>query len=49
VRGFGGLGGWDRSDVEEAIRELVVLGRLRAAGWPWRGALTSVVRGRRAD
>jgi ATP-dependent DNA helicase RecQ len=45
VRGFGGLAGWDHADVEEAIRELVILGRLRVAGWPWRGALTRDGRG----
>jgi ATP-dependent DNA helicase RecQ len=39
VDGFGDIAGWERSDVEEAIRELVILGRLRVAGWPWRGTL----------
>jgi ATP-dependent DNA helicase RecQ len=39
VDGFGRLAGWERSDVEEAIRELVLVGRLRVAGWPWRATL----------
>jgi len=39
LAGFGALSGWERSDVEEAIRELVALGRLRLAGWPWGGTL----------
>lgn len=39
LEGFGDLAGWERADVEEAIRELVALGRLRLAGWPWRGTL----------
>ena len=39
ISGFGDLGGWERADIEEAIRELVAIGRLRVAGWPWRGTL----------
>lgn len=39
LEGFGDLAGWERSDIEEAIRELVALGRLGVAGWPWRGTL----------
>jgi ATP-dependent DNA helicase RecQ len=39
IRGFGGLAGWERADIEEAIRELRMLGRLRVAGWPWQGTL----------
>jgi ATP-dependent DNA helicase RecQ len=41
LRGFGDLAGWERADIEEAIRELAALGRLRLAGWPWHGALAS--------
>ncbi len=39
LRGYGGLAGWERGDVEEAIAGLTALGRLRAAPWPWRGTL----------
>ena len=39
LRGYGGLAGWERADVEDAIGELLVLGRLRPAPWPWRGTL----------
>jgi ATP-dependent DNA helicase RecQ len=44
IDGFGDLAGWERSDVEEAIRELIILGRMRVAGWPWRGALAPKAR-----
>ncbi|MCX7031570.1 MAG: RecQ family ATP-dependent DNA helicase [Spirochaetes bacterium] len=44
LRGFGDLAGWERTDIEEAIRELVILGRLRIAGWPWQGTLTPAAR-----
>ena len=44
LRGFGGLAGWERADIEEAIRALVALGRLRVAGWPWQGALAPAAR-----
>jgi len=41
VGGYGTLAGWERADIEEAIGELVALGRLRVAGWPWRGTLVA--------
>jgi ATP-dependent DNA helicase RecQ len=44
IKGFGDLAGWERSDVEEAIRELLILGRLRVAGWPWRRSLAPKAR-----
>ncbi len=39
LRGYGALAGWERGDIEDAIGELVALGRLRVGGWPWRGTL----------
>ncbi len=49
VRGYGDLAGWERTDVEEAIGELIRLGRLGVAGWPWRGTLAVAPGGRPAD
>jgi ATP-dependent DNA helicase RecQ len=49
IREYGELAGWERADVEEAIHELILLGRLRVAGWPWQGMLAPAARDRPAD